>query len=446
MTPKPALPAAPAYRLRNATVPASLTGNAGLPLAADGLARPGDGLARADILVADGRIAALSPAGASPADGLPEVDCERGLVLPGFVDIHTHLDKGHIWPRRANPDGSFMGALEAVGADRAAHWSAVDVEARMEFALRCAYAHGTTAIRTHIDSRDEQTGISWSVFGRVRERWAGRIALEASPLFPIDLALDDGHMAGIVAAVGEYGATLGAVTLRTPALDAGLDRLFRVAAERGWNLDFHVDETLDPQARSLALIAETALRTRFQGRILVGHCCSLAVQPDNEARRTMDLVAEAGIAVVSLPMCNMYLQSREPGVTPRRRGVTALHELKAHGVAVMVASDNTRDPFYAYGDLDMVEVYREATRIAHLDHPIGNWIDTVTATPAAHLGLADRGTLAPGARADLVLVRARSWSEFLSRPWSDRIVVRQGVASDAALPDYRELDALLGLA
>ena len=40
--------------------------------------------------------------------------------------------------------------------------------------------------------------------------------------------------------------------------------------------------------------------------------------------------------------------------------------LKAAGVPVMVASDNTRDPFYAYGDLDMIEVMREATRILHL--------------------------------------------------------------------------------
>jgi hypothetical protein len=42
--------------------------------------------------------------------------------------------------------------------------------------------------------------------------------------------------------------------------------------------------------------------------------------------------------------------------TPRWRGVTLLHELKAAGVPVAIASDNTRDQFYAYGDLDMLEV------------------------------------------------------------------------------------------
>ena len=62
-----------------------------------------------------------------------------------------------------------------------------------------------------------------------------------------------------------------------------------------------------------------------------------------------------------------------PGATPRWRGVTLLHEMKERGIPVAVASDNTRDPFYAYGDLDMVEVFREAVRILHLDHPIAGW-------------------------------------------------------------------------
>jgi cytosine/adenosine deaminase-related metal-dependent hydrolase len=74
---------------------------------------------------------------------------------------------------------------------------------------------------------------------------------------------------------------------------------------------------------------------------------------------TLDKVARAGLSVVSLPMCNMYLQDRRAdATTPRWRGVTLLHEMAARGINVAVASDNTRDPFYAYGDLDVLEVYR----------------------------------------------------------------------------------------
>jgi cytosine deaminase len=116
--------------------------------------------------------------------------------------------------------------------------------------------------------------------------------------------------------------------------------------------------------------------------------------------------------------------------------------MRARGIPVAVASDNTRDPFYAYGDLDCHEVFREAVRIGHLDHPFADWVRTVTATPAAVMGLADRGVLRPGAPADLVLFEGRSFSEVLSRPESRRLVLRGGRASDARPPAYRELDPL----
>jgi cytosine deaminase len=108
-------------------------------------------------------------------------------------------------------------------------------------------------------------------------------------------------------------------------------------------------------------------------------------------------VAEAGVAIVSLPMCNLYLQDREPGRTPRWRGVTLAHEIRGRGIPLAFASDNTRDPFYAYGDLDMHEVLREAVRIAHLDHPFGDWPAAFAATPAAIMGLEQPGRIAPGA-------------------------------------------------
>jgi len=153
-------------------------------------------------------------------------------------------------------------------------------------------------------------------------------------------------------------------------------------------------------------------------------------------------MARTGIAVVSLPMCNMYLQDRQPAVTPRRRGVTLLHEMHARGIEVAIASDNTRDPFFAYGDLDAMEVFREAVRCAHLDHPVGTWPRAITATPARIMGVSSIGMLRPGGGADLLAMPARTWTELLSRPQSDRAVLRSGALIAVDLPDYRELDPL----
>jgi cytosine deaminase len=411
------------------------------------LAGDGDGLARVDIDIADGRIAAIRPA-APNADrterGSP-TDLGGGMVWPCFVDCHTHLDKGHIWARKPNPDGTFDGALTSVGDDRAARWSREDVDRRMEFGLRTAYAHGTGAIRTHLDSIAPQEEISWPVFEEMRETWAGRIELQAASLVGIESVREADWFERLADRVADAGGVLGAVAYMVPDIDELLDRVFRAAMKRGLDLDFHTDETADPEARGLRHIAEAALRHGFEGRILAGHCCSLARQPDAEVLGTLDLVAEAGIAAVSLPLCNLYLQDRRTGATtPRWRGVTLLHEMKARGIKVAVASDNTRDPFYAYGDLDGLEVYRQATRICHFDHPVGDWPNAMARTPAEIMGLEDCGTLAVGGPADMVLFRGRSWTEVLSRPESERVVIRNGTAIIRQIPDYAELDDLMG--
>ncbi len=412
----------------------------------DGLAGQADrdGFLRADLAIADGRIKAIAPRGDKPIPPRA-VDLAGRIVLPAFVDCHTHLDKGQTWTRMPNPDGSFMGALTAVGNDRMAFWNSTDVARRMDFGLRTAYAHGTRAIRTHLDSIFPQETISWDVFTETREAWKGRIELQAASLVGAEQIREAEWFSRLADRVARAGGVLGAVTYLIPDIVEMIDRAFLEAMERGLDLDFHADETDDVASVTLRLIAEAAIRHRFEGRILVGHCCSLSRQPDDEVLRTLDLCAEAGLAVVSLPMCNMYLQDRRAnGTTPRWRGITLLHELKARGVPVMVASDNTRDPFYAYGDLDMLEVYRQATRIAHFDHPVGDWPRTVGATPATVMRLEDAGRIAAGASADLVVFRGRSWTELLSRPESDRAVIRAGAAIDRVIPDYSELDDVVG--
>lgn len=412
-------------KLANARVPAALLEGA----------HAGE-FAAVDVTLEGRRVAAVEPAAGTAQCGA--LDCAGGILVPAFVDMHTHLDKGHVWPRTPNPDGTFDGALEAVRADRSTHWSAEDVARRMEFALRCAYAHGTAAIRTHIDSQPPQDAISWPVFAEMRERWAGRITLQGASLMSIDDIPDD--VGPLFDAVTGHGGIVGAVLYPTAALPRRLAALVEAAEARGVDLDFHVDETLDPSTNCLGQVAAEAKRVGFSGTITCGHCCSLMAMSESEADRTLDLVAEAGLAVVSLPLCNLYLQDRRAGRTPRIRGGTLVHEMAARGIPVAIASDNTRDPFYAYGDLDMVEVWREATRILHLDHPVGEWPRAVGATPAAIMGLADRDRLAPGAPADLVLFEARGWTELFARPQTGRTVIRSGAVLDAAAPHHCELD------
>ncbi len=441
------LPSKSNYLLKNARVPTSLLEMKSIAPSASTLATTGteDNFCVVDLEIAAGAIAQIIPAGQEdlfPIVDRPIVDLCNGLILPCFVDMHTHLDKGHIWERSPNPDGTFARAIDTVRADAQKHWNADDVYQRMQFGLKCSYAHGTKAIRTHIDAAGEQGTVSLAVFAALQDEWRDRLILQAVSLVSLDYFLTPAGEK-LADKIAQIGGILGGVAYMNPDLDKQLDRVFSLAQERGLNLDFHTDETDDPESTTLREVAKTAIHHKFSGQIICGHCCSLAVQPPELVTETIGLVKQANIGIVSLPMCNLYLQDRQSGRTPRWRGVTLLHELKAAGIPVAVASDNCRDPFYGFGDHDVLEVFNMAVRIAHLDRPWEEWPRTVTETPADLMGLPNLGRIAVGLPADLILFKARNFSELLSRSQRDRTVMRQGREIDTTLPDYRELDDLL---
>jgi cytosine deaminase len=429
------------YWLVNARVPACMLGDsAAFPIAADA-----EGAVAADILVDDRKIARIERARDKSDDGTARIDIGGRQVWPTLIDIHTHLDKGHIVERSPNVDGTFQNARLAAAADRP-NWTAADLRRRMDFGLRCAYAHGVSAIRTHIDTYHDSAERSWQVLREMREEWEGRVDLQAVALCPIGLFEDQfgervaalvaesrGLLGGVTrAAIGDHGAPLGNI-------DALLDRLFSLARRHHLDVDLHVDETHDPAAATLPFVAHAALRHGYKGRVVCGHCCSLAMQPDAEIDRTLDLLAEAEIAIVTLPTVNMYLQDRHLNRTPRWRGVTVVQEMLRRGIRVAAAGDNCRDSFYAYGDHDVLDTFRQAVRILHLDHPFGDAPALVGATPASIGGFEGHGQLAVGAPARLIVFNARTINEIVSRPQSDRVVFDRGQRVSVNAPEYSEL-------
>lgn len=413
------------FVLRDVRVPATFAQAAG-----------GDGVVRLDIGIADGRIAFVEAADAATPAPWREVHIDRAMVWPCLVEAHAHLDSAHIWPRSPNPDGSFAAAGRTIVADRERHWTPEDMHRRMAFGLRSAYAHGVRAMRTHLASQNDQIELRWEIFADLRAAWADRIALQAVPLISTEALADERMLARVVEVVRRHGGVLGAYAPPSPMLDAMLARLFEIAARHGWSLDFHADETGDPSSDVLRRLARLALA--HPGPVLVGHCCSLAMQEEAEAELTLDLVAEAGLGIVSLPGCNLYLQGRRPGRTPRWRGVTLIHEMAARGIPVCIGSDNCRDPYHPYGDFDPLESFRDAVRIAQLDNPVGDWPRSVTTVPGELVATAQ--SIATGQPADLIVFRAASLNELLARPATRRLQIRRGHFVEAELPDYGELD------
>jgi cytosine deaminase len=436
-------PAGARYRLANVRVPACLIDDDGAAAAAPVDA---EGVLGADLLIDHGKLARIETSGAArdPADA-PTVDLGGRQVWPTLIDIHTHLDKGHIVDRSPNLDGTHLGARMACATDRP-NWSVDDLRRRIDFGLRCAHAHGVTAIRTHIDTYPDNAERSWQALREMRDEWRGRVDLQAVALCPIDL-LADGFGDRVAALVAASGGLLGGVTRSSTGndaalianLDALLDRVFALAIRHDLAVDLHVDETHDVSIASLPAVAQAAIRHGYTGQVVCGHCCSVAMQPDAEIDRTLDLVAQAEIGIVTLPTVNMYLQDRNAGRTPRWRGVTVVREMLARGIRVAAAGDNCRDGFYAYGDHDVVDTFRQAVKILHMDHPVTGAPALVGPMPATIGQFDGHGRLTVGAPARLIVFNARTLNEIISRPQSDRVVIDHGERVRAAAPDYSEL-------
>jgi cytosine deaminase len=430
----------PRYWLANARVPVCLLANPTISADSDD-----EGVVRVDVLVEGDGIARIAPTQDARDDRIARVDLGGRQVWPTLIDVHAHLDKGHSIKRNPNIDGTFNNARLAAIADRP-NWTAADLRRRMGFGLRCAHAHGVSAIRTHIDTYHDSAERSWPVLREMRAEWVGRVDLQAVSLCPIELLMDS-FGDRVAAIVKESGGLLGGVT--RPAIgthgapqanvDEQLDRVFALAIRYDLDIDLHVDETGDPAAATLPFIARAAIRHGYKGRVVCGHCCSLAVQSESEIDRTLDLLAEAEISIITLPTVNMYLQDRRGGRTPRWRGVTVVHEMLKRGIYVAVAGDNCRDSFYAYGDHDMVDTFRQAVRILHFDHPLSQAPSLVGSMPSRIAKLEGHGLIGEGFPARLIVFNARSLNEVVSRPQADRVVIERGKRLAAKTPDYSEL-------
>src|SRR5271165_5863264 len=226
----------------------------------DGVREDDESCALLDIVVERGRIGALRPGGTAGEGTPPRIDIRGRQVWATLIDMHAHLDKGQAIPR-VRPDGTLEGGLRLTAEDRK-HWTAEDIRLRMNFGVRCAFAHGVSAIRTHLDSHEGLADRTWAVFREVQSEWRGRVALQPVGMVPLaafrgswgeqlaDIVAEHGGvLGGVTDGLGGYEGAIGNV------LDDLLDRLLRVAAERRLDVDLHVDQTDDPRVFALPRIA-----------------------------------------------------------------------------------------------------------------------------------------------------------------------------------------------
>src|SRR4030095_7751612 len=144
------------------------------------------------------------------------------------------------------------------------------------------------------------------------------------------------------------------------------------------------------------------------------------------ASKLIPLIASSGINAIANPLINIAIQGRHD-TYPKRRGMTRVPELMAAGVTVAFGHDCVMDPWYSLGSGDMLEVAAMGLHVAHMTSEDGMraCFDAVTSNAAKLPGL-DGSGVAPGRRADFVLLQARDPIEALRLRATRLKVVRAG--------------------
>ena len=385
-----------------------------------------DGRRDMSVAVQGGRIVEVAPALAAPAHEV--LDAQGLLLSPPFVDAHFHMDATLSYGLpRVNASGTLLEGIALWGELK----PQLTADALVERALAyCdwAVAKGLLAIRTHVDVCDARL-LAVQALLDVKRQVAPYLDLQLVA-FPQDGVLrSPGGIENLKRALALGVDVVGGIPHFERTMQQGAESvrlLCELAAEQGRLVDMHCDETDDPMSRHVETLAFETQRLGLQGRVTGSHLTSMHSMDNYYVSKLLPLMAEAQLSVVSNPLINITIQGRHDGY-PRRRGMTRVPELLAHGLTVAFGHDCVMDPWYSLGSGDMLEVAHMGLHVAQMtgQAAMRQCFDAVTSAPARILHLQGHG-LEAGCNADFVLLQARDAVEAIRLRANRLAVYRRG--------------------
>lgn len=319
-------------------------------------------------------------------DGDEVVDAAGGTVLPGLVDAHVHL---------------VPGALERSPA------SGVTTVLDM-FSTPDVVAEAKERARSRPDVADVRSaGIGATAPG-------GHPSVVYAP-FPTLTAADQAErfVAERIAEGSDYLKVFSGIGGRWPSLDSGTVEALVTAAH----------------ARGLVVVAHVSSTAGVEQVVSAGVDVVAHVPVDAELDEALvDRMAEAGIAVgpTLVTVENTFGGPgwRGGGSPHRSRAEGAVRRLAAAGITLLAGTD-APNPGTAFG----TSLHRELELLVRCGVDPARALAAATGEPARVFGLADRGRVAPGRRADLLLVSGDPVADITATRAIERIW-RAGVACD----------------
>ncbi len=378
-----------------------------------------------DLAIRDGIFSSVGPGGEPPPES-GVVDLEGRVVLPGFIESHIHLDKAFLEERRPNLTGTLRDAI-SITLDLKGSVTKEDIQSRSERALRLLLRHGTTRIRAQVEV-DPIVGLKGMEATLELKEACREWADIQIVVFPQEgIEQQPGTLDLMREAMKMGGDLVGGVPYNDLDAERHLDVVFGLASEFGCGVDLHLDFSDDPEDRGIESVARRTMEAGLKGRVAVGHLTSLGSMDDDTASRIIDSIVEAGITVMPLPATDFFLNGHGPKA-PRHRGLTRVKDLLRAGANVAVASNNIRNAFTPSGNGDLLEIGLLLAHAAHMSGASdrGAVPALFTHNAARALGIENEYGIAPGRRADFVVLEGKNWNDVIIDQPEKRFVVKGG--------------------
>jgi cytosine deaminase len=377
----------------------------------------------ADVTVTDGVVTALAPTGGPVPAGEEVVQGRGRLLLPGFSDVHVHLDSTRLGlPFR--PHTGAPGVWAMMLNDRQ-NWrdAEVGITERVRRTLSMMVARGTTRVRSFAQV-DVDCGLErLEAVLTVREELSDRCEVQVIAFPQAGLLREEGSAQVLEDALRAGADVVGGIDPCTLDRDPvrHLDVVFGLADRYGLPVDVHLHEPGELGAFSADLVLERTRALGMQGQVLISHGYGLWQTSEAQTRRLVEAFAEADVATAT--------------VAPAGRTLP-LEQLVEAGVRVGLGEDGQRDYWSPYGNADMLDrTWQLAfTHGYRADRLVEHCAAIATAGGASIMhrdaprlrSVADRPGLSVGDPAHLVLLAGETVTAAVMDRLPDRTVLFDG--------------------
>jgi cytosine deaminase len=376
-----------------------------------------------DIGVADGKIIAVQPGLQVEA---PSYDAKGRLTCAGMVETHIHLEKSRIVDRCAPETGRQPMAMERVSAVKHT-FTVEDAYRRAAATLEGCIKFGATRMRPHVELDGGVELRTFEAVAALKRDYQWAIDIELC-VFPQEGLTNNKRADELLVEALKRGAkVIGAAPNFDPDHAGQIRRVFDLAQEFDVAIDMHLDSGNSPDDMDIHLVCELTEKYKLGGRVAIGHGCKYSTMKVDGFHTLAKRIADAGVAVTSLPATDLFMQGRDR-TDNVRRGVVDVNVLVEHGVNCSIATNNVLNPFTPLGDCSLIRMANLQANVCQIGHArrLRDLFAMCTERPARLMNLKDYG-IAVGNPADIVVIDAMTPEQAVAENAAPLVVFKRGM-------------------